>query len=85
LIARDQTLAASMTAIGFAHSLNFLEIVCAFVAGKCSEGWGNCGADGFDRACGSLVQQVLELGEYLLDQVQVRRIFGQGNELGVSK
>jgi hypothetical protein len=70
-----------MTAIGFTHSLNSLETVGAFVAGKCSEG---CGADNFDRACGSIVQQVLELGEDLLDQVQVRRIFGRGEELGVS-
>ena len=36
LIARDQACAACMTAIGFTHSLIFLEIVCAFVAGKYS-------------------------------------------------
>jgi hypothetical protein len=38
-------------------------------------------ADGFDGAHGDLAQEVLDLGEDLLDRVQVRRVFRQ-EELG---
>src|SRR2546430_3091019 len=40
------------------------------------------GADGFDGAGGGLAQEVLDLGEGLLDRVQVRRVFRQEEELG---
>src|ERR1700730_11311098 len=39
-------------------------------------------ADGFDGAHGDLAQEVLDLGEDLLDRVQVRRVFRQEEELG---
>jgi len=39
---------------------------------------------GFDRTCGGFARQVLELGENLPDQIQLRRVFGQGEEPGVS-
>lgn len=37
-------------------------------------------ADGFDAALGGLSQPVLELGEELLDRIEVGRVFGQEEE-----
>jgi hypothetical protein len=37
-----------------------------------------------DRACGGLAQQVHELGEDLLNRVQLRRAVGREEELGAS-
>jgi hypothetical protein len=48
---------------------------------KCSEGFADCDADGFGRARGGLALQVLELGEDLFDQVQVRPYFGKKKSL----
>jgi hypothetical protein len=45
-------------------------------------GFRQSGADGFDGARGGLAQEVFELGEDLPDRVQVRRVFGQEEELG---
>src|SRR5258708_9982251 len=59
-----------------------LKIVGAFVGCKCSEDFADRGADGFDGARGDLAQEVLDLGEDLLDRVQVRRVFRQEEELG---
>ena len=39
----------------------------------------------FRRSGGGLSQQVLELGEDLLDRVQVRRVFRQEEELGAGR
>jgi hypothetical protein len=58
-----------------------LKIVGAFVWRKCSEDFADRGADGFDGAGGGLAQEVLDLGEDLLDRVQVRRVFRQKKSL----
>src|SRR5437588_7733499 len=68
-------------AIRCARSL-VLKIVGAFVGCKCSEDFADRGADGFDGARGGRAQEVLDLGEDLLDRVQVWRVFGQEEELG---
>jgi hypothetical protein len=59
-----------------------LKIVDAFVWCECSEDFADRGADGFDGARGGFAQEVLDLGEDLLDRVQVRRVFRQEEELG---
>ena len=45
--------------------------------GEGSEDFANCGADGFDGSRGGFAQEVFELGEDLIDQVQVRGVFRQ--------
>jgi hypothetical protein len=44
----------------------------------------DCGPDGFDGSLGSFAEQVLKLGEDLLDWVQVWRIFRQKEELSAA-
>jgi len=44
----------------------------------------DCGADGLDGSGCSLTQQMLELGEDLLNQVQIGRIFRQEDQLCAS-
>jgi hypothetical protein len=43
------------------------------------------GTDGFAGARGGLAQEVFDLGEDLLDRVQVRRVFRQEEELGAGR
>src|SRR5438067_530877 len=62
-----------------------LKIVGAFAGCKSSEDFADCGADGFDGARGGLAQKMLDLGEDLLDRVQIRRVFGQEEELGAGR
>src|SRR5258708_3020757 len=57
------------------------EVVGTFVWHEGCEGLTDCGPDGLDGSCGGFAQQVLEFGEYLLDRVQVGRIFRQKEEL----
>ena len=52
---------------------------------KASRSLADCGADGFDGSRGGFAQQVLELGEDLLDRVQVGRVFRQEEELGAGR
>ena len=61
------------------------EVVCAFFGGVGSEQFAHRGGEGFDCSGGSFAQEMLELGEDLLDWVQVRRIFGQEEELGAGR
>jgi hypothetical protein len=51
--------------------------------GKGVEQLGDAVADCVERALGGLAQEVLELGEELLDGVEVRRILRQEEEPGV--
>ena len=46
------------------------------------ESIGDCGANGVGVSDGSPAQQVFELGEDLLDWVQVRRVFRQEEDPG---
>ena len=62
-----------------------MKIVGAFVGCKSSEDFANRGADGFDGARGDLAQEVLDLGEDLLDRVQVWRVFRQEEEFGAGR
>src|SRR5258707_3098032 len=57
------------------------EVVGTFVWHEGCEGLTDCGPVGVDGWCGGFAQQVLEFGEYLLDRVQVGRIFRQKEEL----
>src|ERR1700687_1262407 len=62
-----------------------LEIVGTFVW---REGWEQLAdgrANGFNGACGGLAQQVLELGEDLLDRVEVGRVFRQEDQFGTHR
>jgi hypothetical protein len=45
----------------------------------------DCGPDRLDGSRGGFAQQVLELGEDLLDRVQIGRIFRQKEELCASR
>ena len=81
VIARDGVRSLCMTAIAFAHGLNLgngfahsSELNAARIGA----------VQPVSTACGGLVQHLLERGEDLLDQVQVRRAFGQAEELDVS-
>ena len=58
------------------------EVVGAFLRSEGAEKLTDCGADGFDGPRCDLAQQVLELGEYLFDGVQVGRVFWQEEQLG---
>jgi hypothetical protein len=49
---------------------------------ECWEDFADSRANGFDRSGGGFSQQVLELGEDLLDGVEVGRIFWKEEELG---
>ena len=49
---------------------------------KAIEQLADCGPDGLDGSRGGFAQQVLELGEDLLDGVQVGRVFRQEEQLG---
>src|SRR6202051_2606195 len=73
-----------MMQLGFPISC-VLKIVGAFVGCKSSEDFADRGANGFDGARGGLAQEVLDLGEDLLDRVQVRRVFRQEEELGAGR
>src|SRR6185312_6895111 len=57
------------------------EVVGTFVWHKGCERLPDCGPDGLDGSCGGFAQEVLELGEDLLDRVQIGRIFRQKEEL----
>lgn len=46
------------------------------------ESIGDCSADGIGGSGGSLAQKVFELGEDLLDWVEVRRVFRQEEDPG---
>jgi hypothetical protein len=61
------------------------EVVCAFFGGVGAEQFADCGGQGFDGSGGGFAQEMLELGEDLLDWVQVGRIFGQEEELGAGR
>ena len=50
------------------------EIVRAFFGGEGGEYLADGGADGFDGSCGLFAQEMLELGEHLLDGVQIGRV-----------
>ena len=58
------------------------EVVGAFLWREGFEELADGGADGFDGSRGGFAQQVLELGEDLLDGVQVGRVFRQEEQLG---
>src|SRR6516165_12736569 len=61
------------------------EVVGAFFGREGPEDLADCGTNGFEGSRGRLSQELLELGEDLLDWVQVRRIFGQKQELGAGR
>ena len=58
------------------------EVVGAFLWCEVVESIGDCSADGIGGSGGSLPQKVFELGEDLLDRVEVRRVFRQEEEPG---
>ena len=60
------------------------EVVGAFFGGEGAEEFTDGCGQGLDRPGGRLAQKMLELGEDLLDRVQVRGVFGQEEQLGAS-
>jgi hypothetical protein len=58
------------------------EVVCAFRRGEAVEQLADGGANGIEVSGRGVAQQMLELGEDLLDRVEVGRVFGQEEQLG---
>jgi len=63
----------------------FGEVVGAFFCSVGSEEFANGGDESFDRSGCRFAQEVLKLGEDLLDRVQVGRLFRQKEELGARR
>ncbi len=59
-----------------------MEVVCALLRGVCVEKLTDGLADGFGGSARGLTQQVLELGEHLLDRIEIWGVFGQEERLG---
>src|SRR2546430_14421807 len=65
--------------------VRLLQVACAFFGLEELENFADGEANSFDRSGGKFSQEVLELGEDLLDGVQVGRVFGQEEELGACR
>src|SRR5437763_258057 len=61
------------------------QLACAFFGLEELENFADGKANSFDRSGGKFSQEVFELGEDLLDGVQVGRVFGQEEELGACR
>jgi hypothetical protein len=61
------------------------EVIGAFFGGVGAEKFANGGDEGFDGSGRGFAQEMLELGEHLLDRVQIGRVFGQEEELGAGR
>jgi hypothetical protein len=57
-----------------------LEIVRAFFGAEAGQGFSDCVADGVDGSRLGLSQFAFDLGEGLLDRVEVGRVFGEEDE-----
>jgi len=61
------------------------EVVGAFLGGEGSEEFTDRCGRGFERSGCGLAQEVFELGEDLLDRIQIRRVFGQEKEFDAGR
>jgi hypothetical protein len=61
------------------------EVVSAFVGCVGSEQLADGGDEAFERSRRRFAQQVLQLGEDLLDRIQIGRVFGQEEQFGARR
>jgi hypothetical protein len=57
------------------------EVVCALFRGVGAEQLADGGEDGLEGSRRRFAQEMLELGEDLLDRVQIGRVFGEKDQL----